>query len=187
VADDEWIAYGGAVALVGDEGAVLRALKTGAIKSRGLNNLLGEEEDIPAGRWGQWTFLPTFKGAVPEWMRAAAWLVPPGKEVRRICCGFKEIRLLRADVERLAPPPAIEPEHSTVEQPPAKKSDLAEKELKLDVVVAALKRLFPTGRKHHKQDALKAAVEKDLGYEVSLATVKRAMPSAWPVAQAGSK
>jgi hypothetical protein len=106
---DEWMAYrSAAVMLVGD-GPVLDALMAGKINSRGLNNLLGEEEDIPADIWARWSFTPTFKGPVPEWMRAAGWLVPPGKELRRICCGFKEIRLLRADVERLAEPVTAAP------------------------------------------------------------------------------
>jgi hypothetical protein len=104
VTEDGWIAYRGAVALVGDEGAVLRALMTGGIKSQGRALDSRDPEDISADRWAEWSFLPTFKGPVPEWMRAAGWLVPPGTELRRICCGFKEIRLLRADVKRLAAP-----------------------------------------------------------------------------------
>ena len=99
MADDDWIAYRGAVALIGDEGAVLRALRTGAIsRGRGDHRV---EEDIPADRWAQWTFLPT-KGS--EYMRRFCWLVPPRKEQVRVCTGFGEIRLLRADVERLAAP-----------------------------------------------------------------------------------
>jgi hypothetical protein len=101
--DDAWIAYRGAVALIGDDGAVLRALRTGAIKSRGRGDYR-EEEDIPADRWAEWTFLPTCTGAGS--MRKFCWLVPPGKEQVRVCTGFGEIRLLRADVERLAAPPA---------------------------------------------------------------------------------
>jgi hypothetical protein len=66
-------------------------------------------------------------------------------------------------------------------------TDLPAKELKVGAAAEILKRLFPTGRKHHKREELKAIVERELGYEISLETLKRAMRDAWGVAQTGSK
>jgi hypothetical protein len=101
VTEDAWVAYRSAAVELGGDGPVLRALMTGKIKSRGRRDYR-EEEDIPADRWAEWTFLPAFKGAGS--MRKFCWLVPPGSELSRVCRGFGEIRLLRADVERLAAP-----------------------------------------------------------------------------------
>lgn len=111
--EDAWIAYRGAVALIGDEGAVSRALMTGAVKSRGLiyRPLPGREEleDIPADLWAQWTFLPTFRG-LSDKRRALVWLVPPRKELSPICRGYSDIVLVRADVERLVAPRRSSPQ-----------------------------------------------------------------------------
>ena len=40
-------------------------------------------------------------------MRALCWLVPSGTELSRVCRGFGELRLSRADVGRLAEPPTL--------------------------------------------------------------------------------
>jgi hypothetical protein len=155
--DNEWMAYGGAVALIGDEGAVLRALKTGAIGSRGViyNPLLGRDEleDIPADRWAQWTFLPTFKGS--DYMRRFCWLVPPGKEQVRVCTGFGDIRLLRSDVERLAVPAAIaeqiEEKPVEPEQSPRAKARLPAKEPADEARARKLMEMFPDGRRPKRE------------------------------------
>jgi hypothetical protein len=107
--DDEWIAFRGAADLLGGYAPVLRALRLSKIKSQGLALDGTDHEDISAMQWSEWSFLPTFRGPVSEQRRAQGWLVPPGTEIRRIGHGFREIRLLRADVERLAEPPAIKP------------------------------------------------------------------------------
>jgi hypothetical protein len=180
VTDDVWIAYRSAAVMLGGDARVLDALMGGKIKSRGLNNLLGEEEDILADRWGQWTFLPTFRGPVPEWMRAAGWLVPPGTEVKRICCGFKEIRLLRADVAQLAAPPAIEPEPQDTEQSPPRPP-----KLRMDQHLAAkLLELFPHGpppnmRVSEMCARIREARDKGLGSFTERSLI-RARALAWP-------
>jgi hypothetical protein len=138
--DYEWMAYRSAAALIGDEDAVLSALMTGAIKSR------GRRDYHPANLWAEWTFLPR-KGS--EHMRKFCWLVPPGKELSRVCRGFGEIRLSRVDVERLAEPEAavaattLEPPHfgrpvagPRTDPPPGGK---------VGAIAAALRREFPHG------------------------------------------
>jgi|HubBroStandDraft_6_1064221.scaffolds.fasta_scaffold241977_2 hypothetical protein len=175
MADDEWIAYRGAVALIGDEGAVLRALMTGRIKSRGRRDY-GAEEDIPADRWAEWTFLPAFKGAGS--MRKFCWLVPPGSELSRVCRGFGEIRLLRADVERLVAPATSPPARAGAGLPAKENLD--------ESAAAILRDKFPR-RPPHKRETLRGIVSEALGREISLETLKRAMASAWSVAQNGSK
>jgi hypothetical protein len=163
---DEWIAYRGAVALIGDEGAVLRALMTGTIKSRGLNNLLGEEEDIPADRWAEWTFLPTCTEAGSR--RKFCWLVPPGREQVRVCTGFREIRLLGADVERFVAPATIDLAVATgVPQPVA---DIATANPRQSIDFAALlvfiKNHYATARSRSERtnrEKAKASAEKHFG------------------------
>jgi hypothetical protein len=163
---------------------------TSAIRSRGViyKPLLGRDEieDIPADRWAQWTFLPTFKGPLSEKMRAKDWLVPNDTALSRVCRGFGDIVLLRKDVERLAAPVTIEHEAVSTGEGAAVAPP---KPGLLDDVVAVLREKFP-GRPRHKREALLDIVRKELGVgdeTVSLETLKRAMAHAWPVAQNGSK
>jgi hypothetical protein len=97
--DSEWIAFRTAVVMVGGARPVLDALMTGQIRSQGRKDY-GELEELTADHWATMTFLPVFKEAGS--MRKFDWLVPRGKERVRVCTGFGDIRLLRADVERRA-------------------------------------------------------------------------------------
>jgi hypothetical protein len=176
MADDEWMAYRSDAVELGGDGPGLRALMTGKIRSRGRGDYR-EEEAIPASLWAEWTFLPTFKGPLSEKMRALCWLVPPGAEFNRVCRGFGEIRLLRADVERLASPSAIAPK-------PAKVTAL--KKDGLDVAVArALEKLFPEGRpagRSRNELAVLLSKEMKLRTVPSVKTLDRALALAWAVA-----
>jgi hypothetical protein len=171
VTEDAWIAYRGAVALIGDEGAVSRALMTGAVKSRGLiyRPLPGREEleDIPADLWAQWTFLPTFRG-LSDKRRALVWLVPPRKELSPICRGYSDIVLVRADVERLVAPPAIEPAVATDAPQPV--ADIAtanpRQSIDFDALLAFIKNHYAAARRHSERtnrEKAKASAEKHLG------------------------
>ena len=180
---DEWIAYRGAVALIRDEDAALRALMTGAVKSRGViySPLPGsaELEDIPANLWAQWAFLPTFRG-LSDKRRALVWLVPQGEQLSPICRGYDDIVLSRADVERLSSPSAIAPNPAKVMAP--KKGGLPA------AVARALEKRFPEGRpagRGRNELAVLMSEEMKLRTVPSLKTIDRALALAW--ADAGPK
>jgi hypothetical protein len=94
--DRDWIPFATAVAILFDGDnrkateRLQRVLMRGEVKSRGIPARDGiEPADIDADRWGVWWF-----NVVRE------SLDPPSKS--RIATGFTNVRISRADVERLA-------------------------------------------------------------------------------------
>jgi hypothetical protein len=173
---EEWIAWGAAVELVGDASAVLSALKTGAIRSRGRKDYC-ELEPLPADLWTEWSFLPLCKAAGS--MQRFCWLVPKGTETRRVCDGYGALRFLREDVERaaerlptvvsMAPAPV-----SAVERQTARKEALS------DIAARALERALPQGRGHRSKPELARLVCKELGLNsIAPRTIGRALTVAW--------
>jgi hypothetical protein len=144
--DDEWIAYGRAAALMGDEGAVLRALRLGRVRSRGVPALEATEPvDIGPDHWATMVF-----------NRERQSLDPPSN--RRIPTGFTQIKVSRSDVEQLASPMEA--------MTPREGAGLPAKENIPEAAAAILRGKVPR-RPPHKRETLRGIVSEALGREIA--------------------
>jgi hypothetical protein len=123
VTEDAWIAYRGAVALIGDaheaEERLLRGLRLGKVRSRGVPAFdspardANEPVDIEPDHWSAMVFNHKRQS-----------LDRPS--FRPIATGFTQIKVSRSDVERLAAPAAIaeqiEEKEVEPERPPRAKA-----------------------------------------------------------------
>jgi hypothetical protein len=196
VTDETWIAYGVAVDMLGGDEPVLRALRGDKIKSRGtcFSRTKGHDEvkTIPADLWGEWAFLPTFKGQLSEARRALCWLVPPGAELSGVCRGFGDLRLLRADVERLAASikgqPAVEAKPSPGADGAAETPSDPHAKVRVADVTDFIKSYYARTRQaggHPNREKARPAAEKHFGRTIVEPTWKTAFKAAGIVNRGG--
>lgn len=176
---EEWIPFATATLIIASENAaesLRNALILGQVRSCGywwgdLDELsrYGHAEpaevealrrDIPAERWASWAFIPRRQ-----------WLVPPEHAKRKVCGGFDGVRLLRADVEKIA--------SAHVASARASKGNRARVPSLAEGLAIELKQMYPQ-RPVKQRGAIEAELRKrpNVGH-FGQRTFEKAMSMAW--------
>jgi len=119
--------------------------------------------------------LPTFEGLSAK-MRALHWLVPPGKELSRVCRGFGDLQLARVDVESLA-------ERLSEAEADGPGDMAGKRENRPEAIAKMLRELFPAGPPQMRNPEIINRLTTRFGAtigQLSERTISRAKTAAWP-------